>query len=90
MRPFTILALVILSIPLVAARKHSDGLGQHVFAGALAGVVFYFVNSASGHIGIVYGVNPVVSLGFPDPAAVPYPVPAVLPAQTSIVPDSRS
>ena len=64
-RPFTILALVILSIPLVAARKHSDGLGQHVFAGALAGVVFYFVNSASGHIGIVYGVNPVVSSAFP-------------------------
>ena len=64
-RPFTILALVILAIPVVAARKRSDGLGQHVFTGALIGVIFYFVNSASGHIGIVYGLHPFVSSAFP-------------------------
>ena len=64
-RPFTILAMTLLSIPLVAARNRSDGLGQHVFTGALIGVIFYFVNSASGHIGIVYGVHPFVSSAFP-------------------------
>ena len=64
-RPFTILALILLSIPLVAARDRSDGLGQHVFTGALIGVVFYFVNSASGHIGIVYGVHPIISSALP-------------------------
>ena len=64
-RPFTVLAMIILSIPLVAARNRSDGLGQHVFTGALIGVIFYFVNSASGHIGIVYGVHPLVSSAFP-------------------------
>ena len=64
-RPFTILAMIILSIPLVAMRKRSDGLGQHVFTGALVGVIFYFVNSASGHIGIVYGVHPFISSAVP-------------------------
>ena len=64
-RPFTILAMVILAIPLVAMRKQSDGLGQHVFTGALAGVIFYFVNSASGHIGIVYDVHPFISSTVP-------------------------
>lgn len=64
-RPFTILAMIILSIPLVAARNRSDGLGQHVFTGALIGVIFYFANSASGHIGIVYGVHPIISSSVP-------------------------
>ena len=64
-RPFTILAMILLSIPLVAARNRSDGLGQHVFTGALIGVIFYFVNSASGHIGIVYGVHPIISSALP-------------------------
>ena len=64
-RPFTILAMILLSIPLVAARNRSDGLGQHVFTGALVGVIFYFVNSASGHIGIVYGVHPIISSALP-------------------------
>ena len=64
-RPFTILAMVILAIPLVAARNRSAGLGQHVFTGTLLGVIFYFVNSASGHIGIVYGVQPFLSSAFP-------------------------
>ena len=64
-RPFTILAMIILSIPLVAARNRSDGLGQHVFTGALIGVIFYFADSASGHIGIVYGVHPIISSSVP-------------------------
>ena len=64
-RPFTILAMIILSVPLVAMRKRSEGLGQHVFTGALVGVIVYFINSASGHIGIVYGVNPFISAAVP-------------------------
>ena len=64
-RPFTILAMVILSIPLVAARQLGGGLGQHVLTGALVGVLFYFVNSAFGHIGIVYGVHPFISAAAP-------------------------
>lgn len=64
-RPFTILAMIILSIPLVAMRKRSEGLGQHVFTGTLVGVIFYFINSASGHIGVVYGVNPFISSTVP-------------------------
>ena len=64
-RPFTIIAMIVLSIPLVAARHQAGGLGQHAFSGALIGVVFYFLNSASGHVGIVYGVNPFISAATP-------------------------
>lgn len=64
-RPFTIIAMIVLAIPLVAARQRTGGLGQHAFSGALIGVVFYFLNSASGHIGIVYGVHPFISAAIP-------------------------
>ena len=64
-RPFTIVAMIVLSIPLVAARYRKGGLGQHAFSGALIGVIFYFVNTASGHVGIVYGVHPFISAAIP-------------------------
>ena len=64
-RPFTIIAMIVLAIPLVAVRQRTGGLGQHAFSGALIGVVFYFLNSASGHIGIVYGVHPFISATIP-------------------------
>ena len=64
-RPFMIVAMVVLSIPLVVARRLSGGLGQHAFSGALIGVIFYFVNSASSHIGIVYGIHPFISAATP-------------------------
>ena len=64
-RPFTIIAMIVLSIPLVAARHRKGGLGQHAFSGALIGVIFYFFNSASGHVGIVYGVHPFISAAIP-------------------------
>lgn len=64
-RPFTIIAMIVLSIPLVAARYRKGGLGQHAFSGALIGVIFYFVNTASGHVGIVYGVHPFISASIP-------------------------
>ena len=64
-RPFTIVAMIVLSIPLVAARYHKGGLGQHAFSGALIGVIFYFLNTASGHVGIVYGVHPFISAAIP-------------------------
>ena len=64
-RPFTIVAMIVLSIPLVAQRHRKGGLGQHAFSGALIGVIFYFINSASGHVGIVYGVHPFISAAIP-------------------------
>lgn len=64
-RPFTIIAMIILSIPLVIARAGPGALGQHVFTGALIGVIFYFCNSASSHIGIVYGIHPSISAAAP-------------------------
>ena len=64
-RPFTIIAMIVFSIPLVAARSRTGGLGQHAFTGALIGIIFYFCNSASSHIGIVYGIGPFISAAVP-------------------------
>lgn len=64
-RPFMIIAMVVLSIPLVLSRRVSGGIGQHAFSGALIGVLFYFANTASSHIGIVYGIHPFISAAAP-------------------------
>ena len=64
-RPFTIIAMIILSIPLVRAYAKSIAVGQHVFTGALIGIIFYFCNSATSHIGIVYGIHPFISVAAP-------------------------
>lgn len=64
-RPFTIMAMILLAVPLVAMRARDEGPGQHVFTGTLIGVSFYFTNSASGHIGIVYGVPALLSATAP-------------------------
>ncbi len=64
-RPFTIIAMIILSIPLVVAKSAPVALGQHVFTGALIGVIFYFCDSASSHIGMVYGIHPSISAAAP-------------------------
>ena len=59
-RPFTIIALVMLAAPLVLVARGAAP-GRHVFHGALAGVTFYYCDSASGHIGAVYGISPLLS-----------------------------
>ena len=57
-RPFTIIALIMLAAPLVPAGNGTRAPGRHVFKGVLAGIMFYYLDSAVGHIGIVYGVSP--------------------------------
>ncbi|MBI1732256.1 MAG: LPS export ABC transporter permease LptG [Gammaproteobacteria bacterium] len=57
-RPFSILAMIVLAVPLVRAHVRSAPVGQRVFQGAAAGVLFHIVNQASGNLGMVYGLAP--------------------------------
>lgn len=64
-KPFTIVAMIILSIPLVKGCGESIAVGQHVFTGALIGIIFYFCGSAFSHVSVVYGIHPFISAAAP-------------------------
>lgn len=64
-RPISILAMIILAVPLVKNATRSIAVGQRVFLGALIGIIFHLLNQVSGHLGVVYGVPAVVSATVP-------------------------
>ena len=54
--PFSIIAMLLLSICVVRCEARPMGLGQRVFIGALIGITFNLLNQVSGHLGLIYGV----------------------------------
>jgi len=60
-RPFSILAMILLAVPLVRGNSRSTAIGQRVFLGAGIGIAFYICNEISGHMGVVYGFAPALS-----------------------------
>ena len=64
-RPISILAMIILAVPLVRNTSRSTAVGQRVFLGALIGIVFHLLNQVCGHLGVVYGVPASVSVSVP-------------------------
>ena len=64
-RPFSILAMIILAVPMVRVHMRSMPVGQRVFQGALAGVIFHILSQASGNMGMVYGVASAISVAAP-------------------------
>ena len=69
-RPVTIVAMVLLAIPLVSARTQPVAVGHHVFTGALLGALFYLCNNAANHVGVVYGLPPLLSATAPTLALI--------------------
>ncbi len=53
--------MVLLAVPLVLGRLQRAGLGARMLVGALLGLSFHVVNQATGHLGLVYHLNPVVT-----------------------------
>lgn len=53
--------MVLLAVPLVLGRLQRAGLGARMLVGALLGLSFHIVNQATGHLGLVYQLNPVVT-----------------------------
>lgn len=64
-RPFSIVAMIVLAVPLVRLHTRAAPIGQRVFQGALVGVMFHIVNQASGNVGMVYGFAPALSVATP-------------------------
>jgi len=63
--PFIIVFMIILSIPLVRSNSRTIVVGQRVFIGCLAGIIFHLCNQIAGHLGVVYEINPALSATFP-------------------------
>jgi lipopolysaccharide export system permease protein len=64
-RPLSIIAMVVLAVPLVQGYSRSMALGQRVFTGTVIGVIFHILNQTSDHLGLVYQLPPPISAGAP-------------------------
>jgi lipopolysaccharide export system permease protein len=64
-RPLSILAMIVLAVPMVRGTSRTTAVGQRVFLGALIGIVFHIVNQVSGHLGVVYNIPPSISVTVP-------------------------
>lgn len=61
-KPFSILGMILLAVPLV---RGSAAVGQRVFVGAMAGVLFHLANQVSVNLGVVYQIHPAISVVVP-------------------------
>jgi lipopolysaccharide export system permease protein len=60
--PLTCLAMLLIAMPMVFnATPRSGGTGQRVIAGLLLGIIFFVLNRAANHLGVVYNVPPFIS-----------------------------
>ena len=63
--PVTILAMIILAVPLVSTYSKTIAVSQRIFFGCFIGILFNIINQVSGQMGIVYSINSFVSATFP-------------------------
>jgi lipopolysaccharide export system permease protein len=64
-KPFAILTMLLLAIPLVRTHSRQTPVARQIFFGALAGIVFHIVNQITGHLGIVYHWPALPSVALP-------------------------
>jgi lipopolysaccharide export system permease protein len=55
-------AMVFLAVPLVFASARLTTVGGRIVIGSLVGISFHILNQAAGHLGVVFNLNPVVSV----------------------------
>jgi lipopolysaccharide export system permease protein len=66
MTPVTCLAMLLIAMPMVFnSTPRSGGTGQRVLLGLMFGIMFYMLNRAANHLGVVYGILPVISATMP-------------------------
>ncbi|MGB0712788.1 MAG: LPS export ABC transporter permease LptG [Gammaproteobacteria bacterium] len=59
--PLVTVVMVLLSIPFVFGSLRDSGTGQRVLVGILVGIGFHVVNLTLSHLGLLYGVPPLLS-----------------------------
>ena len=63
--PFAIIVMVLIAIPMVKSYSRMTAIGQRVSLGCLIGIIFHIINQIAGHMGVVYNINPALSVTFP-------------------------
>jgi lipopolysaccharide export system permease protein len=64
--PIAGLVMLFLSIPFVFGPLRDAGTGQRLLWGVLTGVAFYLFNQTTSHLGLVYGLPPLLSALLPS------------------------
>ena len=64
-RPFVILAMLLISIPFVLGSNRVQSTGSRILTGVLIGTGFTLVERLFGGVGVAYGLNPVLSAALP-------------------------
>jgi lipopolysaccharide export system permease protein len=64
-KPFSIMAMIALAVPLISGKTRTLAVGQRVFIGALAGIIFHIITQISENLGVVYQIPPLISVTTP-------------------------
>lgn len=59
--PFSTLVMLLIAIPFVFGSLRSAHGGTRILVGVLLGMGFYLLNQALNHVGLVYGIPPILS-----------------------------
>ncbi len=62
MLPVTTMVMIFLAVPFVFGPLRSVGVGQRIFVGMLFGIAYYLIDQTTGHVGVVYGLTPLMSV----------------------------
>ena len=63
--PVTILAMIILAVPLVSPYSKAIAVSQRIFFGCFIGIFFNIINQVSGQMGVVYSIDSFISASLP-------------------------
>lgn len=64
--PLAIFAMLMVSIPFVVGIRRGVSAGARIMMGVIIGLMFNIVDRISGHLGLVYGFNPVLMALLPS------------------------
>lgn len=59
--PFTTVVMIFIALPLVLGRLGSVGIGQRILAGIVIALSFLLMEQLAGHLGLAFGLNPMVA-----------------------------
>ncbi|MFC1747571.1 LPS export ABC transporter permease LptG [Pseudomonadota bacterium] len=62
MLPVTTAVMIFLAVPFVFGPLRSVGVGQRIFVGTLCGIAYFLIDQTTGHMGVVWGLPPFVSV----------------------------
>lgn len=65
-KPFSTIIMLLVAMPFVFGSLRSSGVGQKLLIGVLIGLGFHLMNQALNHVGVGYGLNPVLSAVLPS------------------------